>query len=196
MNFDKYKNRLIEYLQLKDIKAQRGLIRCFNPNHEDKKPSCELFDDHFICYSGKCGIHGDIYDAVEILEGITDKAEQYKAIERAFDGNYTPTTALTKTEEKFTPDKNACSALEKYLLKNPSAQKGIKIFLSDRAHASGGKQALYPSGIKDNLVKYFLLARHRHSARGNRYRRAAQRRRSAHQSQNRILKLAAFGRCH
>ena len=156
MNFDKYKNRLIEYLQLKDIKAQRGLIRCFNPNHEDKKPSCELFDDHFICYSGKCGIHGDIYDAVEILEGITDKAEQYKAIERTFGNNYTPSTSTVKTEERFISDPSACAALEKYLLKNPSAEKNIKIFLSDRAHASGGKQVLYPSGIKDNLVKYFF----------------------------------------
>ena len=156
MNFDKYKNRLIEYLQLKDIKAQRGLIRCFNPNHEDKKPSCELFDDHFICYSGKCGIHGDIYDAVEILEGITDKAEQYKAIERTFGNNYTPSTLTVKTEERFISDPSACAALEKYLLENPSAEKNIKIFLSDRAHASGGKQSLYPSGIKDNLVKYFF----------------------------------------
>ena len=84
MDFSKYKNSLLQYLQYKGIEAQRGLIRCFNPQHEDKNPSCELFEDHFKCYS--CGIHGDIYDAVEILQGITDKAEQFKEIERTFGG--------------------------------------------------------------------------------------------------------------
>ena len=156
MNFEKYKNRLIEYLRLKGIEAHKGLIYCFNPNHEDKNPSCELFDDHFICYSGKCGIHGDIYDAVEILEGITDKAEQYKAIERTFGVNYTPPSTTIKTEERFIPDLNACTVLEKYLTENREAERMIRYFLTQRANANGGKLASYPSGIKDNLVKYFF----------------------------------------
>ena len=156
MNFEQYKNRLIEYLRQKGVEAHKGLIHCFNPNHEDKNPSCELFDDHFVCYSGKCGIHGDIYDAVEILEGITDKAEQYKAIERTFGGNYTPPPEPVKREEKFTPDPNACTALEKYLAKNREAERMIRYFLTQRANANGGKLASYLSGIKDNLVKYFF----------------------------------------
>lgn len=156
MNFEQYKNRLIEYLRQKGIEAHKGLIHCLNPNHEDKNPSCELFDDHFVCYSGKCGIHGDIYDAVEILEGITDKAEQYKAIERAFGGNYTPPPTPIKTEERFIPDPNACTALEKYLAKNREAERMIRYFLTQRANANGGKLASYPSGVKDNLVKYFF----------------------------------------
>lgn len=160
MNYDKYKNRLIEYLRLKGIKAERGLIRCFNPNHEDRNPSCELFDDKFICYSGNCGIHGDIYDAVEILEGITDKAEQFKAVEKTFGDDYVPPPEIKTEKQTFTPDAKACEEFEKYLSKNKASKKAIINFLNTRAASSGGagtqKNTSYPSGITDNLVKHFF----------------------------------------
>ena len=156
MNYDKYKNRLIEYLRQKGVKADKGLINCFSPNHEDKNPSCELFEDRFVCYSGNCGIHGDIYDAVEIIEGITDKAEQYKAVEKAFGDGYIPQPNPPVEKEKFTPDKDACAKLEKYLAQHRESERMIRHFLTQRANVSGGIQASYPPGIKDNLVKYFF----------------------------------------
>lgn len=159
MNFDKYKNRLIEYLRIKGIKAERGLVRCFNPEHEDRNPSCELFDDHFVCYSGNCGIHGDIYDAVGILEGITDKKEQFKAVEAAFGSGYTPikqSEKQTAEKETFTPDDAACAAFEKYLAGNKKSENQIRSFLQTRANVTRGSGTNYPSGIVDNLVKYFF----------------------------------------
>ena len=159
MNFDKYKNRLIEYLRIKGIKAERGLVRCFNPEHEDRNPSCELFDDHFVCYSGNCGIHGDIYDAVGILEGITDKKEQFKAVEAAFGSGYTPikqSEKQTAKKETFTPDDAACAAFEKYLAGNKKSENQIRSFLQTRANVTRGSGTNYPSGIVDNLVKYFF----------------------------------------
>ena len=123
MDFSKYKNSLLQYLQYKGIEAQRGLIRCFNPQHEDKNPSCELFEDHFKCYS--CGIHGDIYDAVEILQGITDKAEQFKEIERTFGGASTapvlPKKSAPKTRktEDFATDPDCVKKLEDYFKRQP-----------------------------------------------------------------------------
>jgi len=157
MNFDKYKNRLIEYLRIKGIKAERGLIRCFNPEHEDRNPSCELFDDHFVCYSGNCGIHGDIYDAVGILEGITDKKEQFKAVEAAFGSGYTPIKQpekQTAEKETFTPDAAACAAFEKYLAGNKKSENQIRSFLQTRANVTRGSGTNYPPGIARNLVKY------------------------------------------
>lgn len=159
MNFDKYKNRLIEYLRIKGVKAERGLIRCFNPEHEDRNPSCELFDDHFVCYSGNCGIHGDIYDAAGILEGIADKKEQFKTVEETFGGNFIPSRQPEKQpveKEIFMPDDAACAAFEKYLAGNKKAEGQIRNFLQTRASINRSGGASYPSGIENNLVKYFF----------------------------------------
>jgi len=159
MNFDKYKNRLIEYLRIKGVKAERGLIRCFNPEHKDRNPSCELFDDHFVCYSGNCGIHGDIYDAAGILEGIADKKEQFKTVEKTFGGSFIPSDQPEKQpvgKEIFTPDAAACAAFEKYLAGNKKAEDQIRNFLQTRASVNRSGGSSYPPGIENNLVKYFF----------------------------------------
>lgn len=159
MNFSLYKNRLIEYLNLQGIKAKKGLICCFSPNHEDKNPSCRLFDDKFICYSGSCGIYGDIYDAVEIIESITDKAEQFKRLEHIFSGDFIPISIKEKPKtekKKFIPNPIACEEFDNYIMANKARKIAVKQFLSKRSFsASGGRFNTYPDNMIDNLVNYF-----------------------------------------
>lgn len=161
MDFSKYKNNLLQYLQCKGIEAQRGLIRCFNPQHEDKNPSCELFEDHFKCYS--CGIHGDIYDAVEILQGITEKAEQYKEIERTFGGTSTATLLPKKSAPKtrkaddFTTDPDCVKKLEDYFKRRKSRNEEVIKYLNKRAAIKTNNQIQsYPVEITSRMVSYFF----------------------------------------
>jgi hypothetical protein len=87
MDFNKYKNGLKEYLRQKGVDVSINPTHCFNQDahkNGDANPSCQLFDESFKCYG--CGITGDIYDAVEILEGIDDKTKQYEFVEKLFDG--------------------------------------------------------------------------------------------------------------
>jgi len=84
MDFDRYKPRLFDYLKHKGITPVIGLNKCFNPAHGDKNPSCLLTQIFFHCYSPNCGITGDIYDAIEILEGIHDKDDQFRFAEQLF----------------------------------------------------------------------------------------------------------------
>ena len=86
MDFELYKPRLFDYLKYKGLNPVIGLNRCFNPAHEDKNPSCLLTQVFFHCYSTGCEITGDIYDAIGILEGIQDKAEQFRFAEKLFEG--------------------------------------------------------------------------------------------------------------
>lgn len=44
-------------------------IRCPSPTHEDRNPSCSIRDTHYNCFS--CGINGDIFDLIELLEGVS-----------------------------------------------------------------------------------------------------------------------------
>lgn len=84
MDFNKYKNRLFDYLQYKKLEPVFGLNKCINPNHADKNPSCLFSKNIFHCYS--CGVSGDIYDAVGLLEGIEGKVEQFQFIDKLFGG--------------------------------------------------------------------------------------------------------------
>lgn len=157
MNFELYKSRLIEYFQLQGIKAHEGLTNCFSPNHADKNPSCQLFEDSFKCYS--CGIHGDIYDAVEILEGITDKAEQFKRLEKVFGGDFIPVKLAPKPDKekkKIELNPEACKIFDDYLMANLARKKVVKEFLNRRAFlSSGGATHYYPEDIIENLVNLF-----------------------------------------
>lgn len=60
---------LREYLEMKGIKIKRDEFKCFNPAHEDNKPSAGLSKDGkgFKCLG--CGLGGDIFTAYCILEG-------------------------------------------------------------------------------------------------------------------------------
>lgn len=44
-------------------------IRCPSPSHEDRNPSCSIRETHYNCFS--CGIHGDIFNLIELLEGVS-----------------------------------------------------------------------------------------------------------------------------
>jgi hypothetical protein len=56
-----------------------NLCHCFSPSHKDNNPSCQITENQFYCHS--CGIKGDIYDAVGILEGIPKVKDQYFFLE-------------------------------------------------------------------------------------------------------------------
>lgn len=157
MDFLYYKNYLIDYLKKCSPQEnyQIGLCRCFSPSHPDHNPSCELFQDHFICYA--CGIHGDIYDAVEILEGITKKSEQFEHLEKIFGGTYTPSPIAKADVEKkvFTPKKEAIKKLQEYL-KEKRNEESIRHFLKQRATISTkGQINSYPEDLIPELVKRF-----------------------------------------
>jgi hypothetical protein len=161
-DYVKYKGRLIEYLRARGYKIEReGLIRCFSPHHEDKNPSCQITEDAFYCHSGNCGINGDIYDAIEILEGITDRAEQYKFAEKFFHDepvNFRPlpkkpeSPPVEETED-FARDEEADKIFETCLKKNKATEKAVRQFLKTRAQVtSQGKLKDYP----DDVMPYFL----------------------------------------
>lgn len=53
---------------------------CPLPGHNDKTPSFQVKDDHWIC-RGKCGAHGDIFDFVQLMHG-WDKQEALQELAR------------------------------------------------------------------------------------------------------------------
>ena len=93
MDFAKNHNRLIDYLKSKGLQTGPGNVPCFSPNHVHSgknTPSMQIGynsnegKETYLCYNQTCGIHGDIYDAVEILEGIKGSKEQYLFLENYF----------------------------------------------------------------------------------------------------------------
>lgn len=163
--FDKYKSCLIPYLQHMGVDISHpGLIRCFHPQHEDKNPSCSVNETLFHCYvcGDKCS--GDIYDAVEILTGETDKAKQFEEIDRIF-GNGEASTlkpiekAPVKEIEKkdFIPNPEALQKFTEWLKALPHSQECVKNWFAKRAAVStGGKIKQYPPEILEKLVTYFF----------------------------------------
>jgi hypothetical protein len=159
-DFEKYKLSLKDYLRHKNADLSINPTHCLlNPaghKNRDAHPSLQIYDDHFKCHG--CGIHGDIYDAVEILEGITDKAEQYAFIERFFGG--APVTPIApyksvwgKEGEGFTPDTSAMREFENFLKKNVAAKEQIKKFLCKRASISVTGAAEYPADVHDFILE-------------------------------------------
>jgi P4 family phage/plasmid primase-like protien len=161
LDFGKYKNRLIEYLRSRGIEVRgEGLIRCFSPDHEDRNPSCQVSESSFYCHS--CKIQGDIYDAIGILEGITDRAEQYKWAEKLFGGGgvtFRPAPQKTETPEEtedYTRDEAAEGLFEAYLCRNPATEKMIRQFLALRAAATAPGLADYPDDLIPFISKHFF----------------------------------------
>jgi P4 family phage/plasmid primase-like protien len=158
---NRYKGQLLPYLHAKGIEAKIGINRCFSPSHNDSSPSCQIWEDNFFCHG--CGIQGDIYDAIGILEGIPEFKDQYIFAEKMFDGGpaFSPAVAdpkkETKKREPYTPDKDAESKLEAFLDKNTASEKAIRQYLKNRALAnSSGKIPDYPADILPELVKHFF----------------------------------------
>lgn len=162
MDFSKYKPYLLDYLNKCGCNVQLGVNRCFNPKHDDHNPSCEIFTDHFVCYSGSCGIHGDIYDAVQIVEGIEGQQEQYKHLESIYGGNdytLTPLKKIEKTKERelFVPDEKSIEKLDEYFKSHNARESQIKAFLKMRAIISSHKEITsYPEEILEKLVTHFF----------------------------------------
>jgi phage/plasmid-associated DNA primase/5S rRNA maturation endonuclease (ribonuclease M5) len=163
LDFDNFKNRFLDYLRLRGINARPGdLIHCISPDHEDHDPSCQVSEEGFFCHSGNCGIHGDIYDAIGILEGITDRKERYLFAEKLFGGGsvfFRPGKQKAEKKERkkiYEIDPAAENFLESFLSKNPAGEKAIIHFLNSRAViASLGSIQSYPADIIPELKKFF-----------------------------------------
>jgi phage/plasmid-associated DNA primase/5S rRNA maturation endonuclease (ribonuclease M5) len=169
LDIARYHNRLVDYLQSKGFKTDPGLVDCFNPSHPHTgkhTPQLSVYYDKdkgkqvFHCFSGSCGIGGDIYEAVNILEGITGLKEQFQFLENFFGNGWQPPPiqpAAAKVKENFTPDPIAQAELEKYLLQNQSAEKEIIKFLNTRAiHSTKGMIKIYPENLLPELIKYIF----------------------------------------
>lgn len=163
--FEKYKSCLIPYLQLMGVDISKpGLIRCFHPKHEDKKPSCSVNETLFHCYVCGDRCSGDIYNAVEILTGETDRAKQFEEIDRIFGNGEASTlkpiekTPVKEIEKKdFIPNPEALQKFTDWLKAFPHSQEYVKNWFAKRATVStGGKIKQYPPEIFEKLVTYFL----------------------------------------
>jgi hypothetical protein len=168
-DFSRYHNRLIDYLRLKGIEGVPGNISCFNPRHVHSgkhTPSMSVVysasenKETFNCF-GSCGAHGDIYDAVELLEGITDKKGQYQFLEKLLGGGHSSSTAPganARKRGKFTADPAAKDTLEEYLKKITTAEreKDIIDFLNLRAqYSTQGLVPSYPDDLIPAMIKFF-----------------------------------------
>jgi phage/plasmid-associated DNA primase len=159
-DFKRYKPRLKEYLQHRGVNIDINPAHCFNAGahkHSDRDPSLQLSDEKFHCHG--CGVSGDIYDAVGVLEGIVDKKEQYLFIERFFGdiGLSTPPLHKPQKQDSFTPDTDAQICFENYLERNVKAQEMIRAFLKQRAQVStGGMLNDYPEDMLPFLEKQFF----------------------------------------
>jgi|LGOV01.1.fsa_nt_gb hypothetical protein len=148
LNFQQYKDNLKIYLSSKGHKVNISPTFCINPNHtNDTSPAMVLHDDGFKCMS--CGQHGDIYDACELLTGITDKREQYLEVERVIKG-FNPQEIKTiqkkSSRVKFVPDEECVKKFMNYVGKHKAREKAIKAFLKERG---------YSPNIVDNMWKKF-----------------------------------------
>ncbi len=112
IDFQKYKNKTPEYLNAKGIPTHAGEnISCILPTHNgpDKNPSMAIYEDGYKCFS--CGERGDIYDLAGLINGITDKTEQYKEVERTLNG-YTLPAKKNRKPKQFNLD--AYKAVKEY----------------------------------------------------------------------------------
>ena len=117
MEKSKFKSELINYLRQRGVHEQMpGHVRCFDPAHNEKTGSCLIQDDHFHCFG--CGIDGDIYDAVRIIENIPEFVDQFHFLEEFFEGKVIKPQIENSEpveKEKFIPDANAEFKFEQYL---------------------------------------------------------------------------------
>ena len=164
---EKYKRFLIPYLQHMGVDASGpGLIRCINPSHEDRHPSCQLTETSFHCWVCGDACSGDIYKAVEVLTGETSFVKQYEEIDRIFgDGTAAPLTTLPQKtfepapeKKDFIPNPEALQNFTNFLKSVPHYDDYIKNYFAKRATVSTkGKIKQYPPEILSKLVTFFLF---------------------------------------
>jgi cellulose biosynthesis protein BcsQ len=86
LNYAKYAYRLRDYLSAKDIEVKDNRCRCFNPLHNALArfiPTCKVSRNAFYC--PVCGVFGDIYDAVMLIENMPpDRKAQLHFLEKFF----------------------------------------------------------------------------------------------------------------
>jgi hypothetical protein len=147
MDFAKYKASLKKYLTIKGFNVSNNPMLCFSPSHQNTNtPACMIYDENFSCAS--CGIHGDIYDACEVLTGINDRAEQFAEVEKTLGGSSNFKTEPTEPkQEKFIIDENALLKLIDYLKNYGGREKGIRAFLKQRG---------YIDEIAEKMLPYFV----------------------------------------
>jgi hypothetical protein len=160
-DFKIFKSRLAEYLRAKGVDTGKNPTRCFNRrahSHGDANPSLQLFAENFKCHG--CGIQGDIYDAVEILEGITDKSGQFEFLEKFFGGSYKNAPdefnkeKWQKEADAFESDPVIEKEFEAFLKRNPKSDEMIRRFLDTRADVSTkGKAKSYPEEALPSLAE-------------------------------------------
>jgi len=173
IDFSIYKNRLVEYLNMKGIQCRENSnVRCFIPGHfeaigkHDDNFSCTVNSDYVFCHA--CKKSGDIYDAVEWFEGITDKKEQFEHLRGVFGGAIAVSQieqqeGNKKRREKWHLKDDALEKIRIYMSDNPRIEEITRTFFAQREKIKGGK---YPKEIVDKLLHSFLywpgidIARH------------------------------------
>jgi hypothetical protein len=159
MAFDKekYKPRLKEYLSQRGVDVSvQGNTQCFNPEHQDDNPSLSVDDTVFNCFG--CHISGDIYNAVNIIEGIPKFADQYRFLERFFGDTSAWSSPPPKPRKKFIPDPAAQKKIETWLIEHNDSDK-IKAFLDLRAMRTSkklGLTAAYPESIIPAMIEHLF----------------------------------------
>lgn len=134
INFDKYKNSLKQYLSLKGVDVNKNPTFCFNPDHTNNdSPAMQIHEDGFKCHG--CNVKGDIFDACEMLTGITDKVEQYKEVEKSLIGYNKEDFPEVQKKEKFKPDPECVKEFESFVRNHKGREKGVYNFLNNRGYS-------------------------------------------------------------
>lgn len=155
---NKYKPYLRQYLQARGIQVPEfGNIRCINPKHNDANASMGISDNVFHCFG--CDCSGDIYKAVELLEGITDFKKQVEFVEKFFDGTVSNLPEIKKPRKEKPPFQLHLESLNKvelYLQNNADNQEKVKAWLKYRAQISSNNEIQdYPEEIKNKMANDF-----------------------------------------
>lgn len=129
IDFSEYKKCLKQLLNNLGYKVDKNLINCLSSSHNDKNPSMKISDESFNCFS--CGVHGDVYDMIELLRGITDKAEQYREVQSILGDSWK--NQPIKQKKEFQVSLVAEKELTKYFKENVIKNKdNIKSYLKQR----------------------------------------------------------------
>ena len=127
------KPRLREYLQKKGITIGNGdKLRCPNPDHQDKKPSAQLYEntsgDHVVTCMTQCDKSWDIFELSKMLDNARDFPEQLKAVQETLNITELPTTTTKKTPKEKTTRKGNTNyvTLDREAAKKIYIEKSVK----------------------------------------------------------------------
>jgi hypothetical protein len=104
------KHRLSDYLHLKNIEFKRGFYRCPNPAHNDKTPSCKLYnnsDGQVLTCMSQCNATWDVFDIAGLLINSSHFPDQKAEVERTLgiiSDDFVPTKTENPKPEKVKPE--------------------------------------------------------------------------------------------